>query len=99
MEDARSDADHWGIDPDLLSEGSDRDGIWSQHVPALEAFLAIDTQWRVVGVHGGIEVVGLDYAAVRDGLAMAGLDLDADTWAELQLIEAGAVAAMNEDRR
>ena len=68
-------------------------------MPALEAFLAIDTQWRVVGVHGGIEVVGLDYAAVRDGLAMAGFDLDTETWAELQLIEAGAVAAINEDRR
>lgn len=43
-------------------------------------------------------VIGLDYTAVRIGLRAAGIRIDADTWRDLRLIEAGAIKAMNEDR-
>lgn len=67
-------------------------GLWAEHALAARAFLSVDTQWRVVG---GGAVIGLDYTAVRIGLRAAGLRLDPDAWGQLQLIEAGAIEAMN----
>lgn len=42
--------------------------------------------------------VGLDYAGVRAGLEMAGIELDPAAWSDLQMIEAGALAAWAEER-
>lgn len=71
--------------------------LWPEHVPAAEAFLAVATQWRTVPYgRGGVLWQGLDYGAVQAGLALAGLTLDPERWAEVRLIEAGAIEAMNE---
>ncbi len=72
------------------------EGVWRQNVPAVLAFLAVASQWRVVaGGMGGIAVIGLDYTGVRCGLAAAGIRVTPAIWAGLQVMEAEAVRAMN----
>lgn len=67
--------------------------MWPEHLPALEAFLAICGQWRQ-SAKG--RFFGLDYTAVRAGFDLAGLEVTADLWSDVQLIEAGALKALNE---
>ena len=69
----------------------DDDGIWKTNAPALDAFLAVATQWRDSG---------LDYAGVRAGFQLATLDVDVDAalWADIQVIEIGAREAIAEER-
>lgn len=63
---------------------------------AVYAFLSIDSQFRMTGLGmGGLLVSGLDYAGARAGLALAGLDVTPALWGDIQMIEAGAVAALN----
>lgn len=70
--------------------------IWEENAPALEAFLEIDTQWCAVSRgNGGLQWIGLDYGRVRDGLALAGIEITPQTWADLRLIEAGATEELN----
>ena len=65
---------------------------------ALHAFLAIATQWRVVGPGDGtLRLTGLDYAGVRVGLDLAGVVVTPAPWSDIQLIEAGAIAAGHEE--
>jgi len=40
--------------------------------------------------------VGLDYTAARAGLRMSGIRITPQLWAEVQVIESAAVAAMRE---
>lgn len=70
------------------------DGVWSEHVPALEAFLAVATQWRLSGMG---RPVGLDYTAARAGFDLAGITVSPALWEQVQAIEHGALAALNED--
>lgn len=61
---------------------------------ALHAFLAIATQWRVVGPGDGtLRRTGLDYTGAARGLELAGVDVTPALWSDIQLIEAGAIAA------
>lgn len=39
--------------------------------------------------------LGLDYAAARAGLRLAGITMTTALWADVQIIEAGAVDALN----
>ncbi|MBO4168869.1 DUF1799 domain-containing protein [Cereibacter azotoformans] len=90
-----ADARRWGMD---LEDALDRDdqGVWPEHAAAVAAFLAISTQWRWVGSGmGGVMAIGLDYAGARAGLALAGIEVTADLWHAITLIEAGALAALN----
>jgi hypothetical protein len=67
-------------------------------VGALHAFLAVATQWRVVGPGDGtLRRTGLDYAGVRVGLEIAGVEVTPALWSDIQLIEAGAIAAGQEE--
>ena len=87
----------FGIDPALLNRAPDEDvGIWPDHVVAVQAFLAVADQWRVAAGKNGVVFLGLDYTAVRAGFDLAGITLTPAQWADVQMIEAGAVAAMNE---
>ncbi|TMV09817.1 hypothetical protein FGK63_01740 [Ruegeria sediminis] len=96
-DDALADAERWGIDLDPADlAGDPGDGIWAWLVPALRAFLAIDTQWRMAPLGmGGMRALGLDYAAARAGLDLAGIEMTPALWADVRLIEAGARAEMN----
>lgn len=71
-------------------------GVWRQNLPALEAFLAMTTQWNCVGLAtGGVRVIGLNYTAAPAAFELAGIDVTPETWADVQIIECGAREAMN----
>ena len=54
------------------------------------------TQWRrIIAPDGTILTTGLDYAAARAGLELAGIEVTPELWAEIQVIEFGAMTAMN----
>ena len=61
---------------------------------ALHAFLHVATQWRVVAPGDGtLRRTGLDYTAAAKGLELAGVAVTPALWSDIQLIEAGAIAA------
>lgn len=93
--DLEADLTAWGMDPTLLAARVAEDGIWVHHLDTFRAFLAVADQWRCVLADRMIWL-GLDYGAVKAGLEMAGLALTPEAWADFQLIEAGAKAALNE---
>jgi hypothetical protein len=83
----------FGIDPETLPGArANSEGLWPEHLPALDAFLAISGQWRQ-GPDG--HVLGLDYTAVRAGFALSGIEMTPDLWSDVQSIETGARAALN----
>jgi Phage related hypothetical protein (DUF1799) len=91
-----ADAALWGLDPALFQPEGDEDGLWQDHIPALEAFLTVASQWRMIPRPDGTTLhQGLDYTAARMGFAMAGLKVPPEVWVDVQVIEAGAVAALN----
>lgn len=69
----------------------------AEHWPALEAFLSVCSQWRMVTAKEiGTRTIGLDYGAVEVGLRFAGIEMNPALWSEVQLIEQGARGAMND---
>lgn len=71
-------------------------GVWPENVAAVEAFLVCSSQWRMVDGMSGMRVIGLDYAGVKAGLELAGIEVTPDLWSDIRLVEAGARTAMNE---
>lgn len=63
--------------------------------PAVTAFLACETQWRVAAGLAGLIWLGLDYAAVDVVLRRTGSDA---AFADLQLMEDAALEVFSEDR-
>lgn len=59
--------------------------------PAVRMFLKVQTQWRA----DSGTVIGLDYGAVRWAFELYGADNPAELLADLQIIEATVVAAVN----
>lgn len=56
------------------------------------------TQWRAVsGPMGGAIPLGLDYAGARAGLELAEVATTPALWADLRVIESGALEAMREE--
>ena len=66
-----------------------------QNVPAVSAFLAVQTQWRLIAGPSGLAWLGLDYGGVATGLAAEAVEVTPALWADLRVIEAGVVARMN----
>jgi hypothetical protein len=64
--------------------------VWPDNWPAVEAFIAVQTQWAT-GMGGA---TGLDYARVRAGLAMAGIDVTPELFGQLRLLESGALEGL-----
>ena len=94
-----SDAAFFGIDPAVLqAEPAPSEGVWEEHAAAVQAFLAIQTQWKVLPRFGDRPVwIGLDHGAAEAGLRLAGIDMTSEQWMELRVIEAGAKAVLNGD--
>lgn len=72
--------------------------VWEEHWPALEIFLAMRTQWRVIAGMSGAQHQGIDYTALYGHPKYARLNYDEQDklLGQIQHIEAGALAAMNE---
>lgn len=96
MTGAKADAALWGL---ILPDGWDgdddaEDGVWPENEAAVNAFLEICTQFRIVShFDGSLQRTGLDYPAVRVGLRMAGVVVTRELWQSLQLIESGVLTA------
>ncbi len=75
-------------------------GVWPENMAAVEAFLAVATQWRTAaigGLSGGrIVFIGLDYAGAAAGLAAAGIETSPGLWRDVRIMEQAALAALNE---
>ncbi|WP_425099133.1 DUF1799 domain-containing protein [Tropicibacter sp. S64] len=82
----------------MLGPVDEQDGLWAEHIPAVEAYLAIGSQWRTLPQFGAPpRWLGLDYTAAEAGLRLAGFAMTPELWAEVRLIEQGAKAALNGD--
>lgn len=88
----------------ILSDGAvAEDGLWEAHLPAWQAWCAISGQWRTVVLtsEAGAKVIwlGIDYAAARAGLDLAGIAVTPDCWSEVRVIEEGAIEELNRSGR
>lgn len=77
--------------PGIMPGGGAFAGLYPDHAPAGEAFLAAATQWRVADGH----YVGLDYAGAAVAWRACGIEPNATTFARLQAIECAARDALN----
>lgn len=66
--------------------------------PAIEAFLAVDTQWIKLVAGDRLIATGLDYAGARAAWGFLDIIVTPALFGELQLMEAEAMAAMAERR-
>ncbi len=72
--------------------------MFDENWPALEAFLAVGTQWRFLSLGGGMgqsiaREAGIDYTAADVAWRRLGLDVDADTFAGVQIMERAVIEA------
>ena len=65
---------------------------------AVVAFLAVDTQWNKLVVGDRLLATGLNYAGVRAALRFLRTPTTPALFADLQLMESAALAAMVEPR-
>ncbi|MGL5166633.1 MAG: DUF1799 domain-containing protein [Afipia sp.] len=91
-----------------VAVAEDYEGLWLEHVPIVEAFLNVASQWRVASLSSGASsiaggfsssrliFVGLDYSAVRVALDAEGIAITRELWAGLRTMEFAAIAALNE---
>ena len=70
--------------------------VWPENLPAVNAFIALSTQWRV-GMAGA---TGIDYTAVPTVLRLTGLPRAdwPDAFDGLRIMEAEALEIMRERR-
>lgn len=86
--------------PDAFGSPDDEEeGVWPQNEEALRVYLSVDTQQRWITAGDGAVFLGLDYAGARAGIRAAGLKLTPALWADVQVIEAAAVAELNRKTR
>ena len=74
--------------PDMVDE---RLALPAELEPVVRAFLIGATQWRWLGTGFSAMPLGLDYAGIRAGCAMAGLRLTPEQFDGLQIMEAEAL--------
>lgn len=78
-----------------MPEDDAAQGVWPEHAEAVNAWLAVSTQLRLVAYQSGIRALGLDYVAAQAGFALAGLQVTPPLWDKIRLIEIGARNALN----
>lgn len=91
-----------------VARSEDYAGLWPEHVPIVNAFLLVCSQWRVASIGSGMMspaggfstsrliFIGLDYAAVRIALDADGIEITRDLWSGLRLMEFAAIEVLNE---
>jgi len=74
-------------------------GIWRENLPVVKAFAAAGTQWRTAPIFDGrgarVIFIGLDYAGARTAMELSGIEITADLWRGVQVMEAAALAELN----
>lgn len=86
-----------GIPLDGITPDNDRElGVWASNVDAVQAFLDVTTQFtRLAMPDGTFRVTGLNYPGAQAAWQMAGVDVTPDLFAQVQMIERGALAEWN----
>lgn len=74
----------------------DYEGLWPEHVEAVNAFLVASTQWRVVAGLSRLVTLGLDYVGAKAGIEAAGITITPPLWSALRVMEIAACAELNE---
>lgn len=70
--------------------------IWADNQDIVEAFAAVVTQWRVTPIGmAGVHYIGLDYAAARAGLELAGVAVTRTLWEGVRVMEREALTWLN----
>lgn len=78
-------------------DGRSRDTeIWPDMAPAVVTFFALDTQWQR-GFMG--EIVGLNYAVIRETAAMLGVELDQRAFHDIRIMENETLRVIRSKRR
>lgn len=86
----------WGVPvpTDAIREDDgDMFEVWASNWSALVAFLAVETQWRVIVGVGALIWLGLDYAAVD--VAFRRLGIGDDEFAAVQMMELAALDVLS----
>jgi len=92
-----TDCELLGIPLDDIGADPDQDlGVWAENVDAMQAFLDVTTQFtRLAMPDGTFRVSGLNYPGAQAAWQMAGLNITPDLFAQVQMIERGALAEWN----
>lgn len=81
------------------NDATHSDGLWEDHLPGWNAWCEVSGQWRTASVSGAmggkVIWIGLDYAAARAALDLAGLTVTPEIWADVRAIEGGAIEELN----
>lgn len=73
--------------------------MWPENMTVVDAWLVVCSQWRTIALADGrVLWHGLDYASAKVGLDAAALELSAQQWAALRLMERAAAAVLNGQR-
>ena len=73
--------------------------IWPENWDIVMAFCTISSQWRTESLgEGRVLFVGLDYTGAKVGLDQAGMSLGVEQWQGVQVMEAAAMRALNEQQ-
>ncbi len=87
-----------GVDLQIEDEPAGAE-IWEDHIPAWLAWCAVSGQMRTEALctieTAKIVWLGLDYAAARAGLDLAGIEISPQLWDDVRAIEAGAIEELN----
>lgn len=74
--------------------------VYGENVVACRLFLAVQTQWRVIGLSTMAAArplrMGLDYVAVEVAARFCGLAVEPDDFDRLRIMEAEAITAFGE---
>ncbi|MHA7882751.1 DUF1799 domain-containing protein [Nitratireductor rhodophyticola] len=74
-------------------------GVWPANRAAMNAFLAAASQWRTTVFPEGGQLrtmwIGLDYAGATAAWERLGLDVPAETFAGVQVLEMAARTSLN----
>lgn len=93
------DARRWGLSHVPGRHATQADGLWPDHIEAMQAFLAVAGQWRCVAFpNGALLWSGLDYAAAAAAFALSGLNPSPSVWEQVRQIESGAIEELNRVR-
>lgn len=82
-----------GVCVDQRAEENNSVDVWAENWPAMIAFLALATQWRVALGVGGMIWLGLDYPGVD--VVMRRLGTPDSAFADIQSMEAAALPVLN----
>lgn len=80
----------------LLQERKKDFSVWADNWPALQVFIACQTQWRVIVGATQCIYQGLDYSSLESVLRIqAPRKKRADLFEDVRLLEQGALAKLN----